>query len=81
MNINGFACGIEMYLGNDVLTKDGVAIPVQWKAFNEKEKKYQGEISDKIYIQDKFRSKVKSIQMSNYDDMELILKMMFDAFK
>lgn len=81
MNINGFACGIEMYLGIDVLTKDGVVIPVQWKAFNEKEKKYQGEISDKIYVQDKFRNKIKSMQMSNYDDIELILKMMFDAFK
>lgn len=58
MNINGFACGIEMYLGNDVLTKDGVAIPVQWKAFNEKEKNIRVKYPIKFTF--KINSEVKS---------------------
>jgi len=81
MNINGLACGIEMYFGEDTLTKDNKLIPIQWKAFNEKEKKYQGEISEKSYVQEEFRKKLKSKNYLNFTDMELILQEIFNAFK
>lgn len=81
MNINGLACGIEMYLGSDVLIEQEAYIPIHWKAFNEKENKYQGEISDKKLVQEKFRKKLKSEESSNFEEMELILKSIFTAFQ
>lgn len=81
MNINGLACGIEMYLGLDILIDSGDYIPVQWKAFNEKENKYQGEISDKKLVQEKFRKKLKSNDPSNFEEMELILTSIFSALQ
>ncbi|WP_291131790.1 HEPN/Toprim-associated domain-containing protein [Flavobacterium sp. UBA7682] len=80
MNVNGLACGIEMYFGRDVLNKGNSIIPIQWKAYNEKEKQYQGEISEKIYTQEKFREKLKSTNKSDFEDIELILKSIFGAF-
>ncbi|WP_433630268.1 HEPN/Toprim-associated domain-containing protein [Chryseobacterium cucumeris] len=81
MNINGLACGIEMYLGSDVLIEQDAYIPIHWKAFNEKENKYQGEISDKKLVQEKFRKKLKCEGSSNFEEMELILKSIFKAFQ
>ncbi|WP_265427284.1 HEPN/Toprim-associated domain-containing protein [Chryseobacterium sp. YIM B08800] len=81
MNINGLACGIEMYLGSDVLIEQQAYIPIHWKAFNEKENKYQGEISDKKLVQEKFRKKLKCEGSSNFEEMELILKSIFTAFQ
>lgn len=80
MNVNGLACGIEMYFGEDVLSKDGKNIPVHWKAYNEKEKQYQGEINEKHYVQEKFREKLKS-DGGNFNDMDLLLKRIFTAFE
>lgn len=81
MNINGLACGIEMYLGMDILIDNNGYIPIHWKAFNDKENKYQGEISDKKLIQEKFRAKLKSNDPSNFEEMELILTSIFSAFQ
>ncbi|MCF8369345.1 MAG: hypothetical protein K9G76_09910 [Bacteroidales bacterium] len=81
MNINGSACGIEMYFGIDVLTKDDNLIPVQWKGFNEKEKKYQGEISEKRYVQETFRKKITSHQTNDMTEMKRLLNEIFNAYK
>ncbi|MDI9872211.1 HEPN/Toprim-associated domain-containing protein [Flectobacillus roseus] len=81
MNVNGLACGIEMYLGKDTLTKDGKPIPVHWRAYNEKEKKYQGDISEKSWVQDTFRQKLKSNSLSDFSDLEQVLKAVFTAFQ
>lgn len=81
MNINGLACGIEMYLGKDVLIYNEAYIPVHWKAYNDKENKYQGEISEKNMVQEKFRKKLKSDEFSDFTDMDLILKQLFTAFQ
>ncbi|MCO8274789.1 HEPN/Toprim-associated domain-containing protein [Actinoplanes sp. TRM 88003] len=60
MDVNGLACSIELYLGDDVLRRqDGELIPVQWKGFMGKVKKYQGEVMDKSAIQRAFDDKVK----------------------
>lgn len=81
MNINGLACGIEMYFGNDILTKESELIPIHWKAFNEKEKKYQGEISEKKYVQEEFRKKIKISGHTELSEMNSLLNEMFNAYK
>ena len=81
MNINGFACGIEMYFGEDVLKKGDEFLPILWKGYNEKEKKYQGEISDKGFIQNKFREKLKLFPEANFSDMNFLLMTIFNAFQ
>lgn len=81
MNVNGLACGIEMYLSQDTLKKDGQFIPVHWKAYNEKEKKYQGAISEKGLIHDNFRQMLKSNSNSDFSNLDLVLKVIFKAFR
>jgi hypothetical protein len=81
MNINGLACGIEMYFGIDILTKKSELIPIHWKAFNEKEKKYQGEISEKNYVQEEFRKKLKTNEYKELLEMKSLLNEMFNAYK
>lgn len=79
MNINGLACGIEMYLGLDCLKKNNQLIPVIWKAYIDN--RYQGELLEKSFIQDKFRKKLLSPDLSNYDELDLIFNEIFDAYK
>lgn len=81
MNVNGLACGIEMYLGINVLTKDNKLIPIQWKGYDEKEKKYQGVISEKKYVQDKFKESIKTDKTLELHEMRKLLTNIFDALK
>jgi 5S rRNA maturation endonuclease (ribonuclease M5) len=81
MNVNGLACGIEMYLGKETLTKDGSLLPIHWKSYNDKERKYQGEISEKGLVQDTFRQKIKSNLDADFSDIDLVLKSVFKAFQ
>jgi 5S rRNA maturation endonuclease (ribonuclease M5) len=81
MNINGLACSIEMYFGVDVLTKNNELIPIQWKGFDEKERKYQGEIGDKIYVQNSFRQKLSREVVSDIVELNELLNEIFNAFK
>lgn len=81
MNINGLACSIEMYFGVDVLTRHNELIPIQWKGFEEKEKKYQGEISDKNYVQETFRKKLRKTEVTEIEDLNKLLNGIFNAYK
>jgi len=81
MNINGLACGIEMYLGKDILTKEEKLIPIRWKNFNEKEQKYQGEIIEKTFVQEEFRKKLKSSSNEGFLEMDCLLNEIFNALK
>lgn len=36
LNVNGLACGIEMYTGVGALTKNNAFVPVLWKGYNNK---------------------------------------------
>jgi len=81
MNINGLACGIELYLGEDVLKKAGKLIPVLWTGYNEYKKLYQGEISDKKYVHEKFKEKIKKGNTSNMQEMNALLKTIFNSFQ
>jgi len=77
-DINGYACSIELYFGERILGSTGQLVPVTWNGYNEKEKKYQGEITNKSLIQKLFRDHTQM----GYDcgDMDLILKTIFTAY-
>jgi len=58
-DINGLAASIELYFGRDVLMRaDGSLTPVQWKGFDKALGRYQGEITDKQILQERFAAKV-----------------------
>ncbi len=64
MNINGLAASLELYFGQDVLTRaDGSLTPVQWRGFNQALGKYQGEILDKQALQERFAHKVEKARV------------------
>ncbi|MBN2694122.1 hypothetical protein JXR93_05625 [bacterium] len=81
MNVNGYACSIEMYFGSDVLMRDNELIPIQWKDFEEKERKYQGEIADKKYVQERFLKKLQQNNMIEINEMMELLNGIFRAYK
>ncbi len=80
MNVNGLACGIEMYTGVDVLQEANVLTPVLWKGYIDKASRYQGELDGKGLIQERFRAKLKNGSESHLTDMNLILQCIFTAF-
>jgi hypothetical protein len=86
-DVNGSACSIELYFGRDVLTVDGRLVPVQWKAYDERVKKYQGEIQQKALLKDRFLQKMDEAKHNglqtapeNWEDMRRLLESVFDAF-
>lgn len=59
LEVNGLAGGIELYLGRDVLLDEsGQLAPVQWRGFNDRLKKYQGEVVGKERLHQRFREKL-----------------------
>jgi hypothetical protein len=87
MNVNGLACSIELYLGRDVLMNDGRLHPVQWKGFDEGLRRYQGEITNKSQIQERFEAKLRQAEMCpseikehDWSGMSLILEQLLAAF-
>jgi hypothetical protein len=54
-DINGRACGIELYCGRKSLTgEDGELCPVQWTGYDSGMKRYQGEPLEKEKIKERF---------------------------
>lgn len=80
MNVNGMACGIEMFLGEDVLLDGSRLMPVLWKGYIDREGKYQGELQNKMLVQEKFRAKLKSGLTRHMDCMNQVLEKIFTAF-
>jgi hypothetical protein len=86
-DVNGSACSIELYFGRDVLTVDGRLVPVQWKAYDERVKRYQGEIQQKDLLKDRFLQKTDAAKRNglqtapgDWEDMRRLLESVFDAF-
>ena len=86
-DVNGSACSIELYFGRDVLTVDDQLVPVQWKAYDERAKRYQGEIQYKDLLKDKFIQKVDAAKrkgvetaQGDWEEMRQLLESVFDAF-
>lgn len=86
-DVNGSACSIELYYGRDVLTPNGSLVPVQWRGFDEKVKRYQGEIQMKDLLKERFLKKVAVAKHSRFQsppgdwsEMRQLLESVFDAF-
>jgi hypothetical protein len=85
-DINGSACSIELYFGEDILKENGTLTPVQWKNLDNRINKYQGEIQNKDKLKEKFIKKLKKCQESpslinpaEWKDINVILKHIFSA--
>ncbi|MDN5285044.1 MAG: hypothetical protein JWR38_1318 [Mucilaginibacter sp.] len=81
-DVNGRACSIEMYLGADILIDTNGYIPVNWRSFEQQIKEYQGEISKKGEIQDKFKKKIALAQNTtslsgDWSGLQLIFQSVF----
>jgi len=83
-DINGRACGIELYLGTAALTgEDGSLTPVQWGGYEAKVKRYQGELTDKKGVEERFLKSLDGPQLpdeANLTAIRAVLQMMFTAF-
>lgn len=88
LDVNGLAGSIEIYLGMDVLTNpDGSLMPIQWRGFDESTNQYQGELSRKSELIDRFEKKLKLakeqpevIKSQDWSGMRLILDQLRTAF-
>lgn len=61
MDINGLAGSIEMYLGKEVLTKDGELERVKWTSYMPDVQKYQGELINKNDVNKRFNDLMRNI--------------------
>ena len=87
MDVNGLACSVELYLGRDVLERDGVLSPVQWRGFDEAVRRYQGEITGKKALQERFELKLRVAEADptimhgqDWSGMMLIVEQIRTAF-
>lgn len=88
LDINGLACSLELYFGQDVLKSDGNLLPIQWKGYIDGVKKYQGEIMQKAKLYELFREKLRMcalnpnlIKSTDWSGLHLILNSIFKAFQ
>jgi hypothetical protein len=87
IDVNGSACSIELYFGKDVLTRDGTLVPVHWKGYDERVKRYQGEIREKDLLRGRFFEKIAAAKRNGVEldpeawgDMRRLLEAVFDTF-
>jgi hypothetical protein len=87
MNVNGRAGSIELYLGEDVLRDGGKLMPVHWSAFNPGIGKWQGAISDKKRLYERFKAKLSNhaggthpTNDPDWSGMRAIMATIFSAF-
>lgn len=83
-NLNGIAGSIEMYLGKDILKEKEGFIPVEINSQNTLHGvvKYKDNLQKKYYKKiKKCNSKTSSIDDYNWDEMKLLLREIFEAFK
>ncbi len=66
MDVNGLAASIELFLGSDVLAKDGAPRPIEWRGYVPGMRAYQGEVAEKAAVDDAFRVKV-ALALANPD--------------
>lgn len=81
MNINGLAGSIEMYLSKECLLEKGELSPIKWTGYVTQLNKYQGVVTNKGNIQKRFRKKMKVYDGEIWEELDLLLNSLFDAFK
>ncbi|RZK01677.1 MAG: hypothetical protein EOO43_24090 [Flavobacterium sp.] len=79
-NVNGLACGIEMYLGKEILLYDNAFTPIRWRDYKDSLGQYHGVLDRKDEVQNKFREMVKQNEKWDMAEMRILLNEMFDAF-
>jgi hypothetical protein len=86
-DINSLACSVELYFGNDVLEINGHLTPIQWKGYDERLGRYQGEIMHKSELKDRFLEKLSRCQSdpiaingADWNGVNSILMHIFEAF-
>lgn len=88
LNINGLACSIELFFGSDVLkNSSGALTPIQWKGYDDKLRRYHGEILCKQEIQERFTLKLEEARQNpslfktqDWTSMELVIESLISAF-
>lgn len=80
MNINKLACGIELYLGSEILIKDNDYYPIRWSNYDSNSGKYHGSLDAKNEVQKRFDGKVSKGERWDMPEMDLILSKIFNAF-
>jgi len=88
LDVNGMACSLELYLGMDVLKdEDSNLLPIHWRAFDSSVGQYQGEITDKKLVLERFSKKLDVCEqdqsrIADYDwsGLKLIIHAMKTAF-
>jgi HEPN/Toprim N-terminal domain 1 len=84
-DINGGAASIEIFLGQEALTRDGVLRPVRWSQWNSKADRYQGEVEGKTEISKCYLTAIKEgadpeLLRRRFPDMDALLRAIFDVF-
>jgi len=59
-DVNGRACGIELYLGRAALSSNGVLRPVRWTGYDKATDTYQGEVDEKDVVRETFLGAMQS---------------------
>ena len=84
-DINGRACGIEMYLGVDVLSNNGILEPVQWST-GPAGQPMQGSLANKKKVQARYREKVKraridpsAVAKQDWESMRAVIETILEA--
>ena len=87
-DVNGCACSIELYLGEDILKNEkGELTPVRWGAYINGVKRYQGEIENKKRLQQSYLDNILKVEHPDdlpehdWEAMRLVFEKIFAAFK
>ena len=81
-NINGRACGIELYLGRASLTSKNGLRPVRWTAYDNAGHAHQGKIEEKEAVQEAFLTAMRSGRgdvVREYPEMVLVWREILNA--
>jgi hypothetical protein len=85
-DINGLACSIELYFGEDILRENGQFTPIQWTSLDNRINKYQGEIQNKDQLKERFLNKLKNCKRNpsllnpeDWQDIDKIFMCIFNA--
>jgi len=88
MDVNGLAGSLELYFGEDVLKRaDGSLTPVHWRGYDAAVCAYQGELTEKAQLQERFDLKLAAaastpslIESQDWTPMRSVLDVIRCAF-
>ncbi len=81
-DINGRACGIELYLGRKALSTNGALRPVRWTGYDQCSDTYQGEVDEKDVVQNSFLTAMQNESANintDYPEMQLVWRTILEA--